>query len=199
MPMRILVIALFLCCAPVSALAAGGTLDDAVAPKQGELLANFSLPVPQDPEKAAYLGIDPAAETFRLNDIEAKALLIEIFSMYCPFCQREAPVVNEMFANLRASDMGSELKMLGIGTGNSAYEVDVFREKFNVVMPLFPDPDFTVYDTIGQVGTPFFLLVQPRPEQDGLMILRVHEGILNDPQAFYTEIIDRVQNLQPAQ
>ncbi len=198
MPLRFLLLAALLC-APVTVSAAGSTLADGSAPKQGAILANFALPAPEDPEKAAYLGISPEADSFRLMDIEAKALLIEIFSMYCPFCQKEAPMVNEMFAKLRASDMTHELKMIGIGTGNSAYEVGVFRDKFQVAMPLFPDPDFTVYNTIGQVGTPFFILVQPRPDKDGLMILKVHEGILKDPEAFYTEIIDRVQNLQPVE
>jgi len=186
---------LLILCLPAAAIGAGSTLDASTTPKQGEMLTNFGLPTPQDPQQAAYLGLDPQQQNFSLNEIGAEALLVEIFSMYCPFCQREAPEVNEMFAKLRSSNMDGRLKMLGIGTGNSEYEVNVFREKFTVQMPLFADPDFTVYNTIGQVGTPFFMLLQPQPETDGLKILYVHEGIINDPEAFYTNIIDRAQNL----
>lgn len=196
--MRVLfLLVALLSCLPQAVAAGSSTLADSDSkPKAGDLLANFSLAVPQAADQAAYLGLTGDSETFALNEIPAKALLIEIFSMYCPFCQKEAPEVNAMFTRLRESELEGELKMLGIGTGNSEYEVGVFRDKFDVSMPLFADPDFTVYNTIGQVGTPFFILARIQPEDQGLKILMVHEGMLQDPQAFLSEIMNRVQNLE---
>lgn len=193
--MRVLFILLLLFCLPSPVFAGSSTLADAVKPEKGGGLANFTLPVPTDQQKAAYLGLDPQARSFNLNDIEAKVLLVEIFSMYCPFCQREAPAVNEMYEKLLASDLAGELKMFGIGTGNSEYEVDVFRQKFSVQMPLFADPDFEVYNTIGQVGTPFFMLLQTQPGTDSLKILDVHEGILSEPQVYLKEMLDHARGL----
>ncbi len=196
MRMAVLVIILFILFT-TQAFAGSTTLSEgANKPQEGATLANFSLTFPKDAGQAAYLGLEPQNETFTLRDIRAKALLIEIFSMYCPFCQEEAPAVNDFYQKLRESAQDQNLKMLGIGTGNSDYEVDVFRDKYQVAMPLFSDLDFSVYNTIGQVGTPFFMLVRAAPQGDGLEILKVHEGAVKDMDAFYTEILDRVENLQ---
>ncbi len=161
-------------------------------PQQGDVLADFTLPAPANDEQAAYLGV-AAGKEFSLSSIPASAILIEIFSMYCPHCQKEAPVVNELFKKFKTAPQAGGFRMLGIGTGNSEYEVGVFRDKFSVKMPLFPDGDYSIYNNIGTVGTPFFILARKHADSGKLEILEVHEGTLPDPQAFYTDVLELVQ------
>jgi peroxiredoxin len=126
-------------------------------PEKGGKLPPITLPVPEKASQKAYLGLSEG-KIFTLTDINAKVLLVEIFSMYCPHCQAEAPVVNRLYGKIEANPrLRQSIRVIGIGVGNTAFEVNTFREKFHIPFPLFPDPDFEIYSALGKVRTPFFI------------------------------------------
>ncbi|MDJ0782155.1 MAG: TlpA disulfide reductase family protein [Desulfosarcinaceae bacterium] len=133
------------------------------APEIGDPLPEIALPMPDNPQQAHYLGLDPLnADRFDLTAIAADLVVVEIFSMYCPHCQREAPKVNTLYEALqKRPEAAPRIRLLGIGVGNSPMEVDVFRKTYDIAFPLFSDGDFTIHKQLREVRTPFFLAFRP--------------------------------------
>ena len=129
-------------------------------PGVGGVLPEINLSVPQDPENQRYLGLSGEGQ-FTIPQIKADVVLVEFFSMYCPYCQGEAPNLNKLYDKIeKNSNFKNRIKLIGIGVGNSAYEVSIFRKKYNINFPLFPDADFSIHKTIGEVRTPYFIGVR---------------------------------------
>ena len=150
----------------VTAVVLAGSLAAAQSapPKPGEKLFDFTLPMPAERADRNYLGLSGWGKTFRIADIKANVVLIEILSMYCPFCQKEAPLVNQLYEAIEKDPSAKgKIKILGIGAGNSAFEVEVFRKRYNVTFPVFPDADYDIHKKCGEVRTPYFIAVRLTP------------------------------------
>ncbi len=152
------------------AIALPGMASAEKEPAAGDRLVDMRLNTPKAPDKRAYLGI-AESDSFDPKTISGQLLVIEIFSMYCPFCQREAPNVNRLYQAIEASDtLHGRVKMIGIGVGNSAYEVDHFRKHYQIAFPLFPDEDFLIHQLLGEVRTPFFIIARIGPKDQGRIL-----------------------------
>ncbi|UZP66546.1 TlpA family protein disulfide reductase [Desulfovibrio mangrovi] len=126
--------------------------------KAGEAFPDVALVGDLTDTQKAYLGLQGEGP-WTLKDVKADYVLIEVFSMYCPHCQAEAPAVNELFTLLNSSSYAGAMKLIGIGAGNSRFEVQFFRKKYDVSLPVFEDGDMTLHSLLGQPGTPHFYLV----------------------------------------
>ncbi len=156
------------------------------APAVGGTLPDINLPVSQDHELNRYLGIDDTAgnKHFKVPQIKAEFIILEVFNMYCPHCQREAPVVNELYKSIQGSpELKDKIKLIGIGAGNSSFEVDFFRKKYNILFPLFTDQDYSIHTALGKVGTPFFIVIKNNPDRT-YKILYSAAGSFGEPQQF---------------
>jgi peroxiredoxin len=127
-----------------------------------DILADLKFNSPENLADKKYLGLSDG-KNFKLPQVKARLLIIQIFSMYCPVCQRDAHAVNELHDMLqKVPGLRDEVKMIGVGTGNTPYEVNVFREKFKVAFPLIPDDNFAIQKALSdEIRTPTFLVVKP--------------------------------------
>ena len=164
-------------------------------PLEGSLLPEMKLPVPQKEDEISYLGIKQK-DTFKIPQIKAELVIIEVFSMYCPFCQKEAPAVNQLHQAISANqDLKDRVKMVGIGAGNSTFEVNTFRKHYSVPFPLLPDADYKIHNALGQPRTPFFIVVKLSPNgSHNIVYSKV--GTFGDPNEFLDLLLKKAKMKQ---
>lgn len=146
------------------------------------------LPMPAGEGEKNYLGLSGSGK-FKIGQIKSQILIIEVFSFYCSHCQRMAAQVNDLYQEIqRRSDLNGKVKLIGIGVKNSAFEVDSFREKYQVPFPLFPDKDMEMTEKLCVKATPTFIGFKldgkSAPER-----LFFNEGGFKDNQKFLSEIV----------
>ena len=156
--------------------------------QKGGQLPSIVLPVPKSAEEKAYLGLSGSG-TFKIPQIKADVVIIEIFSMYCPYCQKDAPGINELYDLIQKTpDLRDRIKMIGIGAGNSAFEIETFKKTFSVHFPLFPDQDYVIHQACGEVRTPYFIGVKIQKDKSHQIFLSQQGGFPGAP-SFFEQIL----------
>lgn len=157
------------------------------------ILSELQFPVPDTQAEKKYLGLSGSG-MFNISQINSDTILVEIFSMYCPICQAEAPKVNRLYEMIQSKpELKSKIKIIGIGTGNTPFEVDVFRKKYNVQFPLFPDDAFKIQKAASQpVRTPTFLFID-RKDGKQITVRNIHVGRIDDVEKFLNQLAGNKQ------
>jgi peroxiredoxin len=93
----------------------------------------------------------------------------------------------ELLVERKASE--ASIKILGIGVGNSQFEVDYFRKTYKIPFPLFPDGDFVVHKALGEVRTPYFIVLE-REKDKSWEVLLSRPGGIESPEAFLATIVE---------
>lgn len=150
---NLFIIMLILTCVSVMAAPVG-------PPQPGQMLPEMKLQKPADGKDLQYLGLSGSG-AFTVDQIKAQAVVIQIFSMYCPYCQKDAPNLNRFFGLIEGNpSLKGKIKIIGVGAGNTSFEVNTFKKKYQVPFPLIPDADYTLHKILGEVRTPYFIVVQ---------------------------------------
>ncbi len=159
-----------------------------IIPSEGDVLPEITLSVPQNTNEKDYLGIKEK-DAFKVSQIKAQVVILEVFSMYCPYCQKEAPVVNKLYQIINERPaLKDKIKIIGIGAGNNSFEVDVFKNKYNIPFPLFPDASFSIHKSVGEVRTPYFFVIKINVD-GSRKILYSKTGSIQDPNQFLDSIL----------
>ncbi len=149
----------------------------------------INLPIPKNPNEKFYLGLSGDG-FFKIQQIKANAMLIKIFNLYCPVCQSTASAMAELYHQIENHpDLKEQMKLIGIGAGNSLYEVEVFKQTHHIPFPIFPDEDYRIHKVLGEVRTPFFIAT--KMNRDGSQeIVHTHLGALTEVQAFMDSMLE---------
>jgi hypothetical protein len=142
----------------------------------------LKLPSPPSESERAYLGI--SGETFELSRLQADIIIIELFSLYCALCAREAPAVAELYAlTQKHATPQCKIVMLGIGAGSSTDEVARFKKQHSVPFPLVPDQQMAVARALKMTITPGFIALKKKAD-GAFKVLHTRSGVLGPPQRF---------------
>jgi peroxiredoxin len=141
-------------------------------------------------DDARYLGI-PDGDKFTLDQVDADILIVQFFSMYCPKCQVDAENANKFFNLIQDGADDVTIKMVGIGFANSDFEVAIFKKKFNVAFPLFPDMYGELARELNVSSTPYYLAI--KKEKNGRSrVIYQHEDKMEDPGKFLKAVLNNV-------
>ena len=157
-----------------------------------ELLPDITLTVPANTAHIQYMGLKGVPGTpFKISDIDADILMIELISMYCPYCQKAAPTINVLYEKMEQKKRPYlKLVIIGIGANNTDLEVDTFRHGFDIAFPLFSYPDLSIYKILAGAGTPTFIGCK-KGEAFTNLIFFLKSGGFKNPSEFLDDLINR--------
>lgn len=149
--------------------------------KVNETVPDFPLSGTISQEDKQYLG--PLEQEAGLHDIASKFILVEVFSIYCPQCQRIVGKLNNLYKLIESNPLcKANVKMIGIGAGNNMNEVGYFRKYHTVPFPLLPDPGFSIHEILKRPRTPFvFLAIK---ENGRLKVQAVFDPLKKETETF---------------
>ena len=146
-------------------------------PGPGTVIPAFSIPVPISTVYKSYLKLGNEAE-FRPGTLDAKLVLIEVFSVYCASCVFQAPYMNELYAKIEKDpELKDRVKMIGIGAGNDKWDIAEYEDMYR--FPIVPDEDYEFHNLVGAPATPF-LIFGRLYGQGRLFVVDSHLGRLED-------------------
>jgi thiol-disulfide isomerase/thioredoxin len=136
----------------------------------------------------AYLGL-PKGASFTIPQISAKIIFIQVLSMYCPYCQAEAPRINELLEKVsRDKAIKDKVKFIGVGIGNTPFEANFFRRSFNVPFPVIPDEKMKLEKAAEKrFRTPTFILVK-KTDGSNLELIDVHVGAISNIDDYFNQM-----------
>lgn len=80
--------------------------------------------------------------------------------------------------------------MVGIAVGSDPRQISVYRKRFRVAFPIFPDKKKEIYGLLGRPETPTMIMVAKDRK-----VLLIHHGLIQDLDAMLKEIRDLHKNL----
>ena len=205
--MRVIYFAYFLfCCLLVSSLLApSARTDEGNTEQLPEAKSDVSRALHGDSEQSTgnfgeldlselseadkrYLGLKVDAKPI-LRNVDADLIIVEFLSIYCPSCQAQAPIFNQLHSAIGDDPMlESRVKMLGIGLGNNSREVTYFRKEKKIPFPMLTDPKFVIYDRLtNSTRTPYTVILR-RDGAGNLIMADSHLGLIRPYNPYLDEI-----------
>jgi len=149
----------------------------------GSTLPEFEIEMPTLPEMRACLGIK-GGRAFSLSQIPAKLIVVEFFRIFCHKCHQNARIANQLYKSIKEDkELSKNIKMIGIGLASKSKEIAVYKQKFKVEFPLFPDPQKKAQTKSKVKHVPLTIVV----DQSGKVLVS-HLGVIGNLEAFLGKI-----------
>ncbi|MHC1702069.1 MAG: peroxiredoxin family protein [Humidesulfovibrio sp.] len=171
-----------LLCALVLAALSGRVLAAEALPAPGQTLPTLALKAPVFGQDAKDLGV-AGKKTFRLQDLKAKVIVLEVIGVYCAECVKQVPAFNTLYARLGRRIQAGEVRMFGLAAGGTDMEVENLRKSGIYKYPLVADEQYKNHKLLREPKTPFTMLVTPAGK-----VLYTHLGIDDDIEGLLARI-----------
>ncbi len=126
-----------------------------------------------------YLGI-PGKKQFKLADVKADLIMLEVIGVYCPQCHKQRPHINRLFHRVQKdAGLAGKIKFIGIAAGATSMEVAYLVKETNIPYPIVTDEKFATHHLLGSPRTPFNVVVTRQGR-----VLWAHLGIIEDMNGF---------------
>lgn len=157
--------------------ASSGQLGGQGSPNYGKSPRDFTPIVESQPAPNFSL---PATDgtTYSLSQFKGKTVVLEFFATWCPHCQNDAPMMNQLAAaykdknvqviGVNASPFGRKYEDEHDTSPVTTDDVVWFRDTFTVTFPLLLDPSVGTAITYGVNGYPTVYIV----DKDGIVAVR---------------------------
>jgi thiol-disulfide isomerase/thioredoxin len=149
----------------------------------GNKLGDLEFPAPLADSDATYLGV-PAGKPFKLSQVAAPYVLVEVFATGCSHCFTHAPHMNTLY-DLINKDTGTagKVKVIGLASGDSIDNCTVWKKQCKVPFALAVDTDSKTTGKINIMGTPTTILLNKNGD-----VLLAKPGAFPDPEAFLKDL-----------
>ena len=103
--------------------------------------------------------------------------------------------MNELYQVIEKNpEVNGKIKLIGIGAGNSASEMEVLRKTYTIPFPLFPDKDFTLHKVLGEVRTPYLIAIKINNDRTHQVIYS-EQGMFQEAESFL-QILTTISGLK---
>ena len=161
-------------------------------PGRGDPFPDLGLTVPESPLEREELGLSVEDGEFHFADVSADVILVEVFDMYCRYCQEGAPEAVELSVLSELPRGNVKIRMIGIAVGNSEYEAALFKRKYNIPFPVFADTDNRYRDALGaRLGKPSYFALRLAGEQKRVIDVQSGMFVPGTPAAFLGRALQR--------
>lgn len=154
----------------------------AAPPGVGGTMPALNLPVPQDPAGQEMLGVQ-GKRTFKLSDLKADLIFLEVLGVYCPQCVKQSPGFKNLFTRLNKGKLKDRVAMIGLAAGGTEAEVKQLLGTGQYLFPVIVDPEYVAHKLLGEPLTPYTIVCRP----DG-SIVYAHLGVIDDIEGLYQQI-----------
>ena len=151
----------------------------------GEKDSHFelALPPPDSVQTQTYLGL-AAMTPFKVSDIKAKIVVIELMSARCPHCQANATTMNNIYKTIQADSGLADVKVIAIAIADDKPGVETFKKQFKTPFPILLDENREIISSMGVRTTPNTMVVST----DDAKVLFTHAGEIEDADAFVKQV-----------
>ncbi len=115
-------------------------------------------------------------QAVKLNDFSGKKVLLHFWADWCADCRIEFPKLEQIYHTYKEQNF----EIIAVNVGQSAGEVNAFRDELNLTFPLWLDEKTEISKVYGVRGLPTNFFINPDGEVHKVTIGWVDERQIKD-------------------
>ncbi|MGO9315325.1 MAG: TlpA family protein disulfide reductase [Syntrophobacteraceae bacterium] len=152
-------------------------------PAETESTVRFTVPPPDSAQTQIYLGLE-AMKQFKVSDIKAKIVIIELMSGFCSACQANTPIINDVYKTIQADSSLADVKVIAIAIADDKTTVETFKKQFKPLFPILLDESREIMRSKSISATPVTMVVSTQDAK----VLFTQPGVIPAADAFVKQV-----------